>query len=81
MAKVMSEPVLIVSVESISIEDYWSHPHMVVTQKLGRSRLVIEGEDAIVAVLHAQAVAAAEHLRDIAGVECAESYLAKVEEE
>lgn len=60
---VMTEPVLIVSVEPIyDVDD----ENLIFTQRFaGRSRLVIEGEDAIVAVLHEQAVAAAEHLREL----------------
>lgn len=64
------EPVLSVSVEQIYVDDVGTYPFPYLVQRsVGRSRLVIEGEDAIVAVLHAQAVAAAKHLREIAGGE------------
>lgn len=55
-----TEPVLTVSVEPILIGD---ESFSFAVQ--GRTRLVIEGEDAIVSVLHAQAIAAVEHLREI----------------
>ena len=60
------EPVLTVSVEPIFLEDTWSDPYVVLHHPVGRTRLVIEGEDAIIAVLHQQALEAAAHLREIA---------------
>jgi len=60
-----TEPVLSVSVEALYAEDVCVN-HSIRTQRfVGRTRLVIEGEDAIVAVLHDQAMAAAELLRGI----------------
>lgn len=62
------DPVLSVSAEPIYLEDSWSDPHIVMKHPVGRTRLVIEGEDAIVAVLYEQAREAVEHLREIADV-------------
>lgn len=59
------EPVLSVSMEPIYLEDNWTDPRVMLHHPVGRSRLVIEGEDAIVAVLHAQALEAVAHLKEI----------------
>jgi hypothetical protein len=59
------EPVLSVSVEPIYVDERMPADPFVVTRTSGRSRLVIEGEDAIVAVLLEQAVEAVEHLKEI----------------
>lgn len=62
------DPILTVSSEPIFLEDTWSHPHVTLKHPVGRTRLVIEGEDAIVAVLLQQAIEAVEHLKELADV-------------
>lgn len=59
------DPVLSVTAEPIYLEDTWTIPHVVLHHPVGRTRLVIEGEDAIVAILLQQAIEAVEHLREI----------------
>jgi len=60
------DPVLSVTAEPIYMEDSWTNPYVVIHHPVGRTRLVIEGEEAIVAVLHQQAIEAVELLKEIA---------------
>jgi hypothetical protein len=58
---------LTVEIEPIFVRDEDAHPWPEFV-RTGRSRLVIEGDEALIAVLHEQALRAAEHLEELAAV-------------
>jgi len=65
MTTITDQPALTVMVEPIFVRDEDCQPATEFV-RTGRSRLIIEGADELVAVLHNQAVQAAEHVDELA---------------